>query len=225
MFKKFIKKIIYNRPSLVKRAIKVFIRLHNYSHRKIAELASILEGGFHPKHRITKYHDFFIDHIESSDTVLDVGCGIGLLSYKVAKKAKQVTGIDFSEPNINYAKEHYQMPNLEFILGDVTEYKFPRQFNKIILSNVLEHIDDRVGLLKVLRDISDTILFRVPMESRDWLTIYKKELGLEYRLDITHRIEYRQETIEEELRDSGWKVLDYQVVWGEFWAVLGKNNG
>ncbi len=208
----------------MRKIIEILVKLHNYSHHKIAELASILEGGFHPKHRITQYHQFFIDQVKISDSVLDVGCGIGLLSYKVAQKAKRVVGIDFSESNINYAKEHYKRPNLEFVFDDVTIHRFSERFDKIILSNVLEHIDDRVNLLSALGKISDTILFRVPMEDRDWLTIYKKELGLEYRLDITHRIEYRKETVERELALAGWKIREYQVIWGEFWAVLEKNN-
>ncbi|OHA59650.1 MAG: hypothetical protein A2589_02215 [Candidatus Vogelbacteria bacterium RIFOXYD1_FULL_46_19] len=224
MIKDYIKKQVYKHPTLVRMIINLLARCHNYCHHKIAELASILEGGFHPKHRITQYHKFFVDQVESDDSVLDVGCGIGLLSYKVAQKAKKVVGIDFSEKNINYARNHYQHSNLEFVLGDVTTYKFPGQFDKIILSNVLEHIDDRVNLLKVLRRISNTILFRVPMEDRDWLTVYKKECGLEYRLDITHRLEYRLETIEEELAAAGWKIDKHRVVWGEFWAILVKSD-
>ena len=222
MIKQFIKNRIYKKPILLRWVIGILVRLHNYSHHKIAELASVLEGGFHPKHRITKYHQFFVDQVMLSDSVLDVGSGIGLLSYKVAAKAKKVVGIDFSEANIKYANEHYKRFNLEFVLGDVTTYKFLRKFDKIILSNVLEHIDDRTELLKILSKISDTILFRVPMENRDWLVVYKKELGFEYRLDTTHRIEYRKETIEEELIAGGWRIEKYQVIWGEFCAVLKK---
>ncbi len=175
----------------------------------------------HPKHRITRYHDFFISHTQPNDTVLDVGCGIGLLAYKVSSKAKKVVGIDFSKDNISYARNHY---SLEFIFGDVTTYPFNERFDKIILSNVLEHIDDRVALLRSLGRISDTILFRVPMETRDWLTIYKKELGLEYRLDVTHRLEYSKEVVEKETAAAGWAIGSYQVIWGEFWAVLKKNH-
>ena len=31
--------------------------------------------GEHPKHKLTRYHDFFIEHIADGAHVLDVGCG------------------------------------------------------------------------------------------------------------------------------------------------------
>ncbi len=222
-----IKKIVQNHLRRSPRANRWFIGklmdYHTYAHHKIAELASMLEGGIHPKHRITQYHQFFIDNVNHNDVVLDVGCGIGYLAHSVAVKAKKVTGIDFSKPNIAYAREHFRRDNLSFILGDVTQHTFAERPTKIILSNVLEHIDDRIGLLRSLAVIGDTMLFRVPMEDRDWLTIYKKEHGHEYRLDITHRIEFRLGTVTDELKRGGWRIEKYQVNWGEFWAVLKKD--
>lgn len=220
MIKQMIKNYIHRRPNLATKIIKFLSRVHTYSHHKIAELASILEGGKHPKHRITNYHQFFLSRVSGEDRILDVGCGVGFLAYQISAKAKGVVGIDFSEPNIAYAKHHHQRSNLKFVFGDVTTYAFNESFDKIILSNVLEHIDDRVGLLKSLSRISDTILFRVPMENRDWLTVYKKEIGVEYRLDVTHRLEYRKEVVESEAARAGWRVEEYEVQWGEFWAVL-----
>ena len=37
------------------------------------------------------------------------------------------------------------------------------------------------------------------MINRDWITLYKKELGIEWRLDKTHYIEYTLESFKEEL--------------------------
>jgi len=37
------------------------------------------------------------------------------------------------------------------------------------------------------------------MINRDWITLYKKELGVEWRLDKTHYIEYTLESFEKEL--------------------------
>ena len=215
-----IRALIRKSSRLTKILLRMFVKLHNYSYRKITELASFLNKDIHPKHRITNYHQFFIDRVKVSDTVLDIGCGIGYLAYDVAAKAKKVFGIDISASNIAYAKEHYKRDNLEFIVGDATAYPFKEKFDKVILSNVLEHIKDRVDFLKKIRPIADTILIRVPMENRDWLTVYKKELGLEYRLDATHYIEYSVETVSDEANRAGWEIESYQVNWGEFWGVL-----
>ncbi len=75
-----------------------------------------------------------------------------------------------------------------------------------------------------MHDLSDSILLRVPMLSRDWLTMYKKEHGYEYRLDPTHYIEYTLPDLKEEINQSGWVIKSYSIQFGEFWGVLKKAN-
>ena len=142
-----------------------------------------------------------------------------MLAKNVAKKARSVVGID-----INYKREKETIGNLTFLRGDAITYNFNRKFDKIILSNVLEHIEDRVSFLKKLHNISDTILIRVPMINRDWVTIYKKEIGLEYRLDKTHFVEYTLETLKKELGQSNWKLISHQINWGELWGIIKKQK-
>jgi len=200
--------------------LKFFVWLHNFCYKVISKLAIKDNNGTHPKHKILNYHQFFIDNVEINDEIIDIGCGKGENAYDIAKKAKKVIAVDIKEQNIEYAKRHFKRDNLEFLVGDVLNYNFDRKFDKIVLSNVLEHIENRVDFLKKLHDLSGTILLRVPMLDRDWLTVYKKEKGLEYRLDRTHFIEYTLPTIEQELFDSGWVVNKYSLQFGEFWGVI-----
>ena len=217
-----INQIIKKNRRLLKWLVKIFCRLNNYSYHKVSEYAGYLENDIHPKHRITNYHQFFIDHIKPGDSILDLGCGNGYLSYDLAKKARKVVGIDHQRYLIESAKANYKSDNLEFIIGDINTYNFKNKFDKIVLSNVLEHIEDRVNFLKRIYDLSDIILLRVPMEDRDWLTIYKKNNNLEYRLDETHFIEYRLDSLKPELEAAGCVLLSYQINWGELWGVVGK---
>ena len=215
-----IRNFIKNNRYLAKHLQDIFIRLHNYSYHKISEYAGYLNNDIHPKHGILNYHKFFVDRVDVTDRVLDIGSGNGFLAYDVAGKAKEVIGIDIKDYNVAEAKKRYQRDNLKFIVGDATIYEFKEKFDKIILSNVLEHIEDRVGLLKSIKSLSSTILLRVPMLDRDWLAVYKKNLGHEYRLDNTHYIEYTLDTLRAELEAAGWYFIEYQVNWGEFWGVL-----
>lgn len=176
-------------------------------------------SGVHPKHRIMDYHKFFIDNISVNDTVVDVGCGNGLVAYDVAQKAREVVGVDLHQKNINQAFK-LKIDNLSFICADATKYQWGRNFDTCILSNVLEHISDRVSFLKNIFLISNTILLRVPMLERDWLSVYKKEKGFEYRLDPTHFIEYTLSILDQELSNSGWKIKHYSIQFGEFWGVI-----
>lgn len=50
---------------------------------------------------------------EDANNILDLGCGPGLYTEKLAKKGYKVTGIDFSENSIEYAKDRAKQNNLD----------------------------------------------------------------------------------------------------------------
>lgn len=204
--------------------LKIFINLHNHSYKIISKLATRLNQGIHPKHEIMKYHQFFVDNVSPDDQVLDLGCGDGANTFDIAQKAKKVIGIDQALENITKAKRNYQRRNLNFILGDATNYKFDQRFNKIVLSNVLEHIKNRKDFLISLHKISSMILIRVPMLTRDWLSVYKQQQGFEYRLDRTHYTEYTLESLNQELKQASWHLDQYSIQFGELWGIVKKDG-
>ncbi len=199
--------------------LKLFLWLHSFSYKAISRLVVLVEGGLHPKHRIIGYHRFFVHNIAEKDRVLDVGCGNGALTYALAQKAKKVVAIDLSPENIRLAKERFSAPNVEYRVGDATKELGREKFDVIVLSNVLEHLDNRVLFLRQLRKIGPKLLIRVPALDRDWLTLYKKELGSEWRLDKTHRTEYTLKSLRQELKQAGWRIINYSIQFGEIWAV------
>lgn len=196
------------------------LKLHNFSYKFAGFFAGKIESGLHPKHRLMNYHKFFVNNVKSQDVVLDIGCGNGSLSFDVAQKVEKVIGIDLNEKNIKFAKKNFSGKNIEYIYGDALLDLPNRKFDAIILSNTLEHIQDRIKFLRVLKDKTSKFLIRVPMINRDWITLYKKELGIEYRLDKSHFIEYTIESFEEELKDAGLKIQNYSIQFGEIWAVI-----
>ena len=207
------------KKKIIKKALRYLLLLDNRINSLISKYSVKLEEGLHPKHRLTKYHDFFLNNVDISDTVLDLGCGIGYNTFKIAEKAVKVTGIDIDAENIKVAKEKYQKDNIEYIKGDATSYLFNEKFDVIIISNVLEHIRDRVDLLRKLKDLGKKILIRVPMLDREWKVLYKKEFGVEYRLDKTHVTEYTLEELAEELEKAGLRIQEHIIRFGEIWAV------
>ena len=203
-------------------ALKIILRAHSFSYRLAGHLSQKLEKDeLHPKHRIMNYHKFFVDNVSENDTVLDIGCGNGALTYDIAKKAKNVVGIDLSKKNISIAKKKHFRKNIKYIHGNALTELPDEKFNVIILSNVLEHINKRLEFLISLKKLAPKFLIRIPMLNRSWIALYKKELGLEYRLDNTHFIEYTIESFKEELGKAGLIVLDYSIQFGEIWAVVG----
>ena len=206
--------------SLSSCIIKPLLILDNILYFLITRIATYLESGLHPKHRLMKYHSFFLENISRNNVVLDIGCGIGALSYDLAKKAKEVFAIDVNHKNIEIAKRRYSAENIEYIVGEATKYDFKQEFDVIVLSNVLEHIKDRRSFLLRIKRLSHKFLIRVPLIERDWLVLYKKEKGIEYRLDKTHYIEYRWEDFKEEINQCGLKIDNFSIKFGELYSVV-----
>lgn len=180
--------------------------------------------GLHTKHEHTGYHNFFIKNINEGESVLDIGCGNGFLSYDIVINVKNVNlfGIDLNKSNIESAKENFQHPNLKFVVGNALTDLPDEKFAVVILSNVLEHIEHREKFLTQIRNkiAPSKYLIRVPLFERDWRVPLMKELGLDYRVDPTHYIEYKPNEFLEELKKAGLKAVTFEICWGEIWAVV-----
>ncbi|WED26880.1 class I SAM-dependent methyltransferase [Vibrio sp. DW001] len=205
---------------------KLILNLHSKAYSLSSIIAINLNDGVHPKHRIMKYKEWFLDHVEDSWVVLDVGCNTGMMPEVMSTKADFVYGIEMEESHILEAKRKRQQKNIEFILADATKYDYTklRAIDCVTLSNVLEHIEHRVDFLqKLIKQINwndkKRLLIRVPMIDREWLTIYKKELSVEYRLDKTHFTEFTYIDFVNELERSGIKVIKHDIKFGELYAV------
>jgi len=66
-----------------------------------------------------------IDRYFTADgaSVLDVGCGVGRVSHRLAERGFDVTGIDVSEPMVEAARSLF--PDVEFRVADVVDTDFP----------------------------------------------------------------------------------------------------
>jgi SAM-dependent methyltransferase len=222
-----IKRIIFNK-TVAKGLIKPILRWHSQCYKWAGTYAVILNDGVHPKHYIIKYEEWFLEHIEPGWTVLDVGCDTGMLPVLLAEKAAFVYAVERDNERITVARTQYTRPNVEYILADATTYDYHlcQPINCVTMSNVLEHIEHRVDFLKKIvhqikwaDEYHKCFLFRVPMLNREWIVLYKKELGLDYRLDPTHHIEYTLEQFEEELGQANIVPKKVEVRFGEIYAL------
>lgn len=205
---------------IYKILLKLALKLHSFSYKLISHLAIKYENGLHPKHRLIGYHEFFMKNVGSDDRVLDIGSGNGSLAKDVASVAGSVLGVDIDSGLVEKAKRKNSADNLEYRALDATKDLSDKKFDVIIMSNVLEHIEHRVEFLKQIRPLAKKFIFRVPMIDREWVTLYKKELGLDYRLDTTHFIEYTFDQFKNEFEQAGFDIKSHSVQFGEIWAII-----
>jgi len=87
-------------------------------------------------------------------TLLDVGCGGGLLSEEFARLGCQVAGLDPSEASLAIAREHARQEGLKIAYQAGVGEQLPfadASFDIVICCDVLEHVND---LERVLKEIA-----------------------------------------------------------------------
>ena len=215
--------VLESRAAGPRAALSSLLRIEDDLDLVVDERATAMGRGEHPKHRLTRYADFFSGHIGDGDRVLDIGCGGGFVARAIAtaRPAASITGIDMDPAKIAIAEAGANPPNLRFATGDATKGLPDGRFDVVVLSNVLEHIDARPEFLRavVAATGARTILLRVPLFERDWRLPMRRELGLPYVSDPDHRIEHTLAEFAAELSAAGLVAAEQRLAWGEIWAL------
>ncbi|MCS7007506.1 MAG: class I SAM-dependent methyltransferase, partial [Gaiellaceae bacterium] len=111
------------------------------------------DGGVHAKHRLTRYHDFFVERVEPDERVLDVGCHKGELAFDLAERAgATVIAIDRSAWVLELARATHAHPRVTYVEADALTYAPVEPIDTVVLSNVLEHLGPRIAFLRRLRE-------------------------------------------------------------------------
>lgn len=112
-----------------------------------------LNGPMGPLHAINPLRLSFIQRTEnlSGKTVLDVGCGGGILSESLAQAGAKVTAIDMAQDSISIAQQHASENGLVIdyrccIVEDLAE-TMPASFDVISCMEMLEHVPDPAAIL------------------------------------------------------------------------------
>jgi SAM-dependent methyltransferase len=161
--------------------------------------------------------------ISPRERVLDCGCGLGWF-LKVVEEITpcRLSGIDSDLPRLRSARREL-FPATGLVAGDVTRLPYAdATFDKIILSEVLEHLpDDRSGLLEVRRVLKPGGLLAITVPNRDYPVLWdpinrgREKLGLAPIRDgffggiWTHHVRlYRREELIELVRGAGLAIED-----------------
>jgi SAM-dependent methyltransferase len=204
-----------------RRAMRQLLQVYDDAYAGVDLGAITYDDGVHAKHRLTRYHDFFVDRVHRRERVLDVGCGKGELAYDLAERSGAIViAIDASPWMLELARARFSHPNVTFVQADATDYTPEQAVDVAVLSNVLEHIESRVELLRALREAAGArrLLIRVPSHERDWTVPLKQEVGLPHFSDPEHKLEYDPQLLRDELAAAGWDMGEPLLNWGEIWV-------
>ncbi len=99
--------------------------------------------------------------VRAGTRVLDVGCGVGRWSLKLAARGASVTGIDHSATMIAAARQRAQARRLSercrFLVQDLAALEAGQRYDLVLSVTVLQHILDpaalRASLLRMVRHL------------------------------------------------------------------------
>ncbi len=117
-------------------------------------------------HRVQ--YETLLSHVPAGESVLDVGCGEGVIPILLAERGTRATGIDISQPNIVAAKKIAEDRGVSslttFQEGDAEHVPFAdRSFDTVVSSHVLEHLPDfDKGLQELCRVARKRVIVALP---------------------------------------------------------------
>jgi 2-polyprenyl-6-hydroxyphenyl methylase / 3-demethylubiquinone-9 3-methyltransferase len=152
------------------------------------------QGEFRPLHVLNPVRLDYIDSRAalSGKRVLDVGCGGGLLSEAMARRAAQVTGIDLGAATIEVASLHALQSGLSitYLRQAAEEHasEAAGRYDVVTCMEMLEHVPDPSGILQALRTLvrpgGDVFVSTL---NRNWRSFALAIVGAEYLMGLLPR--------------------------------------
>lgn len=126
----------------------------NYSEQELENFEQIAggwwdpEGKFKPLHLINPLRANYIDEMcpVAGKSLLDIGCGGGLLSEAMAQRGAKVCGIDRGEKAVKVAREHAEQSDLKIEYRQCGSEDMLKEhagkFDIVCCLELLEHVPD-----------------------------------------------------------------------------------
>lgn len=179
---------------------------------------------FHKKNKLQKriirqdnftYHNVLSvlsSYLFPNISILDLGCGVGTLSFYIAQHGCEVLGLDVSRRAINLCKENAKQLDLvdktEFLAGDFTTMNLKRKFDLILFSEVIEHLkDDKGALSKIykLLKIKGFLILSTPSSNAP---LYKLGFVNKFDKKVGHLRRYFPNELISLCEKTGFQVLE-----------------
>lgn len=93
--------------------------------------------------------------IKPSHSVLDLGCGVGRFTFRLANRCKEIYGVDSSATAIQYCRKKIKnSSNIKFEIMDVRDLKFDNEkFDWTLSITVLQHVTSETDFIIALKEV------------------------------------------------------------------------
>jgi len=194
---------------------------------------------FRPLHEMNPLRLRYIDERAplAGKTVLDVGCGGGLLTEAMAARGARVTGIDLGEAPLAVARLHLRESGLavdyrHIAAEDLAEQE-PASFDTVTCLEMLEHVPDPASTVaacaRLVKPGGKVFFSTINRNPKSWLLAI---VGAEYVLGLLPRGTHdymkfiRPSELEQWARRAGLRVreytgLHYNPISRRFWLAPG----
>lgn len=179
---------------------------HNVDYAEISKFSELASRWWDPSSEFKPLHDInplrldYINRIEpvKGKTILDVGCGGGILSESLAAKGAIVTAIDMGEAPLAVARLHLKESALEIDYQKNTAEEIantrPESFDIVTCLELLEHVPNPESTIAACRKLvkpGGAVFFStINRNPKSWLFAI---VGAEYLLKLlpkgTHEYE------------------------------------
>ena len=111
-----------------------------------------------------------------SQTILDLGCGVGKFSRLLAEKSDRVIALDLSPKSIEIAKQKSaRFNNINYRVADISQWQFPTEYFDVITSIATLHhlpLNELLPKLKTALKPEGTLLILDLLEQQNiWDTL------------------------------------------------------
>jgi len=132
---------------------------HNVDHAEVGKFEAMASRWWDPDSEFKPLHDINplrLDYIDqhaglAGKTVLDVGCGGGILAESMAARGARVTGIDMGEAPLEVAQLHKLESGVEVeyrrITAEQLAAEMPGHFDVVTCMEMLEHVPDPASVI------------------------------------------------------------------------------
>lgn len=141
-------------------------------------------------------------------SVIDIGCGSGLLVNRLDRMGYVAFGIDWSEPAIKFARTHYQGSFLAADVKDLTPELLGFKFDCVVASHILEHLESPHEFLESVKGIMEPdgyLVIAVP--NLDWWNPKSVYRSVSTIFEPEHVVGYSPRGVGKLLSANGYRVV------------------